>query len=440
MPIEVDEPSDVSTLAARVREMGEVAVLASSAEGRSFVAAGAVETSHAYVPEPQSLIRKGPLDAAGRDSPSDAWASVPRWIGLLPYEAARCLERTPVGRADARPRPHHELPCWKRYPAVAVVDHAAGRVTVVGDNADAERRLARAISQPHDGEGQPGPRASLLPLGPDEPAIVHEERIREALSLVAAGDLYQVNVARRYTFQVMGKGTDIFRQMRRYAPTSYGFYCEFDDVMVIGTSPELFLQALPDGRVLTAPIKGTRPRGDDRLSDAAHGRALDADEKERAELLMVIDLERNDLGRVSVTGSVRVPFPPRIERHTSLFHRVADVRGLLRTDVSREQLLRATFPSGSVTGAPKVRAMEVIASLEAHRRGLYTGAYGYLGRDGRVVLSIAIRTLTVRDGEGHYQAGGGIVDGSDPAREVEETRTKALQVAALVSGATRRGP
>jgi anthranilate/para-aminobenzoate synthase component I len=422
MPIEIDAPRDVVLLAARVRDLGNVCVLRSSSSGLSFVAAGAVETSDRWVPEV--------------DRTTSRWGEVPRWIGLLPYEAARGLERGTGARVvtspDARPVPHHVAPSWKRFPAVAVVDHEAGRVTVVGDDERTEGALAARLRSNVAAAPQP---ATLRLLADEEPSSVHEDRIREALRLVAAGDLYQVNLARRLSFAAEGDSLSLFQAMSRKAPTNYGFYSEFDGVGVVGTSPELFLEALPDGRLLTTPIKGTRPRGKDASSDRAVLQELDQDEKERAELLMVIDLERNDLGRVARTGSVRVPFPPRIETHPSLFHRVADVRAELRPGVSHEQLLRAVFPSGSVTGAPKRRAMEAIAHLEASRRGLYTGAYGYVGRDGRLVLSIAIRTLTVRrsDGEAHYHTGGGIVFGSDPVREVEETRTKALQVAALLS-------
>jgi anthranilate/para-aminobenzoate synthase component I len=452
MPIEVVAPLDVLQLASWLSPLGDLAVLRSAFSGRSYVAAGSVETSSAWVPDPDSELIAGVETSPARTAMSmrtnaNAWGAVPRWIGSLPYEVARGLEcaegteRSATASAphapgiDPRPSPHHVAPSWRRYAAVVVVDHEAGRVTVVGDDDEAEERLA-AFLRDRATEVAARPSARLVPLEPEEPASVHEDRIREALRLVQAGDLYQVNLARRLRFWVEGSPLQAFSRLVKHAPTNYGFYCDYDGTVVAGSSPELFLEARPDGSLLTVPIKGTRPRGFDAVDDARLARELANDPKEQAELLMVIDLERNDLGRVAETGSVRVPAHPRVERFPSLFHRLADVRARVRQGVTRRALVEAMFPSGSVTGAPKRRAMQVIADLEATRRGLYTGAYGYVGRDGRLVLSIAIRTLTIRvdDREAHYHTGGGIVWGSDPAREVEETRVKALQVAAMLSG------
>jgi anthranilate/para-aminobenzoate synthase component I len=161
---------------------------------------------------------------------------------------------------------------------------------------------------------------------------------------------------------------------------------------------------------------------------------LDQDPKERAELVMIVDVERNDLGRVAEIGSVRLLRAPRVVTLPTVHHRVATVSSRLRPDITRTELLEVTLPSGSVTGAPKVRAMEVIARLEPHRRGLYTGAFGVLCHDGSLVLAMAIRTLTERGGQAHYFAGGGIVADSEPAREVEETQWKGVQIAALRGG------
>jgi anthranilate/para-aminobenzoate synthase component I len=201
---------------------------------------------------------------------------------------------------------------------------------------------------------------------------------------------------------------------------------------VAGSSPELFLDLSASGRLLTGPIKGTRPRGADAVSDRAFRRDLSSDPKEQAELMMVVDVERNDLGRVARTGSVRVLGPPRVETFGNVHHRVARVTARLAQGVSRNALLEATLPSGSVTGAPKIRAMEVIAELESERRGLYTGAVGSLGYDGTLRLAMAIRTLTRRGGVAHYFAGGGIVADSVVEREVTETRWKAAQLERLL--------
>jgi anthranilate/para-aminobenzoate synthase component I len=186
--------------------------------------------------------------------------------------------------------------------------------------------------------------------------------------------------------------------------------------------------------LFTAPIKGTRPRGKDAFEDRALVQELDQDPKERAELTMIIDVERHDLGRVSQVGSVRVLAGPEIVTHRTVHHRLALLAGRARADASREEVLASMLPSGSVTGAPKVRAMEVIARLEASRRGLYTGGIGFVAHDGGVTLSMAIRTAVLRGSEGEYWTGGGIVADSDPAREVEETRWKAVQLLRAAGG------
>jgi anthranilate/para-aminobenzoate synthase component I len=258
-------------------------------------------------------------------------------------------------------------------------------------------------------------------------------RIRAALALIAAGDLYQVNLARPLAFDLAGSPVDLFAALVRSAPAPYAFFVDFGAVGVaIGTSPELALE-VRGHRLRTGPIKGTRPRGVDAASDAAYAAALDADPKERAELTMAVDLHRNDLGRVAVPGSVRVLGDPHVVAGRTVWSRVAEVVARRDPACDLEDVVRATVPLGSVTGAPKVRAMEVIAALEPERRGLYAGALGYVGRDGALVLAMAIRTLEVDPALGRvrYFSGGGIVADSDPERELDETRWKASQLGAL---------
>jgi anthranilate/para-aminobenzoate synthase component I len=243
-----------------------------------------------------------------------------------------------------------------------------------------------------------------------------------------------VNLARRQRFATRGRGLDVYLAMAAGSPAPFGACLDLDGTFVCATSPELFLAIdRASGRVVTAPIKGTRPRGRDVDADTALARALDQSSKERAELTMILDVERNDLGRVCAPGSVRLLAAPRVETHRSIHHRAAVLGGVLRSDVTPADALRAMFPSGSVTGAPKVRAMEIIARLEPFRRGLYTGAFGYVAHDGSVKLAMAIRVLTARDGEAHYFAGGGIVADSDPEAELDETRWKATQIERLTT-------
>lgn len=363
---------------------------------------------------------------------SGPFGTAPRWIGVLPYEACRHLERPGRGAApERRPAPPLATPRWLRYPAVAVVtDH----VLVVGDERRAVDHLARLLERPA--------RVSVARarLREPEPAPIHARRIEAALAHIARGEIYQVNLARRFELEISGSTLELFAVLSGAAPAPYAFMLELGALGCAGGSPELFLRTTPDGRLLTAPIKGTRPRGADAVTDARQREELDQDEKERAELVMVVDLERNDLGRVARSGSVRLLQAPQIRTLPTLHHRFAVVGARLAPGRSRAEILGAMLPSGSVTGAPKVRAMELIAELEAHRRGLYTGAYGVLHRDGTLSLAMAIRTL-VRDGDrGEYFSGGGIVADSSPEREVLETAWKARQLAALWGEAIAVGP
>ncbi len=228
-----------------------------------------------------------------------------------------------------------------------------------------------------------------------------------------------------------GSPVDVFAQLFGKAPSPYGVLWDVDgDLTVIGTSPELALEAR--GALLrTAPIKGTRPRGTCRVTDEANRLELEASDKEAAELVMAVDLHRNDLGRVARFGSVCAVGGPRTIASRTVFSRVREVVARREVGCDLSSVVQAALPCGSVTGAPKVRAMEIIAELEAHRRGLYTGAIGYVGRDGGLVLSMAIRTAVAsrRDRALEYFSGGGIVAGSDPLREVAETNWKASHLA-----------
>lgn len=369
-------------------------------------------------------------------------ASAPRWIGVLPYEHRRSLERPAWRPEDHRPPALLDRPIWLRYPAVVGVDHRSGRVMVTGIDRLAVDALAGAFA----GRRAPPPSPLRIEVADDEPPSLHAERILAAKRLILAGDLYQVNLARRLVVRVLrGDALTLYESLVRKAPTPLGAFLDLGEgLRVVSTSPELFLHAAPApespgesrgwGALLTAPIKGTRPRGKDAIEDRALAEELDRDPKERAELTMIVDVERNDLGRIAIPGSVRVTALPHVVTQRTVHHRVACVTARARPDCSREDVLRALLPSGSVTGAPKVRAMEVIATLEPRRRGLYTGAIGHLAHDGSLTMAMAIRTAVLAGNEGEYWTGGGIVADSDPAREVEETRWKALQLQRAADG------
>jgi len=400
-------------LARRLGEHRGLAVLLGAGARSSFVACDPVATSEDLVPTVDG-------DARGYAG----LPAAPQWVGLIPYEAVRGIERVAISN-DARAAPSITTPRWHRYDAVIRVDHVTGEVALEADDSAAAERLLRAASR-SERDARP---VTLEPIAGESPRA-HAERIAAALEYIARGDIYQVNLARRLRYTLEGTPLDLFARLACQAPSPYGFFLEVgDDRVVAGTSPELALEARGDV-LRTGPIKGTRPRGRCAATDAAERADLEASDKERAELVMAVDVHRNDLGRVAAIGSVRA-LEPRTLVSRTVFSRVREVvaRREVGSDLSRT--VSAVLPCGSVTGAPKVRAMEIIRELEAHRRGLYTGVVGYVGRDGGVVLAMAIRTAVVsrRAAELEYFSGGGIVAGSDPAREVAETEWKAAHLA-----------
>lgn len=247
----------------------------------------------------------------------------------------------------------------------------------------------------------------------------YQRAVAKVIDYIAAGDIYQVNLSQRFTVPLPDDPLAIYQRLQQQTPATYGAFLDFGDFQIISNSPELFLRVTPDRHVVTRPIKGTRPRL------AGMDVELLNSVKDQAELNMIVDLERNDLGRICEIGSVKVTEPRGIEAHPTVYHGVATIEGVLRNDVTLVDLLRATFPGGSVTGAPKIRAMQIIEELEPVRRGPYCGAIGYLAANGTIELNMAIRTMVVRDNLVHVPVGGGIVADSDPAAEYEETLVKA---------------
>jgi para-aminobenzoate synthetase component 1 len=331
------------------------------------------------------------LDDIAADSP--AGAPEPRWIGYLSYDLGRLFEALPQRAVDDLGMPLfaftlHHVP----------VDLPWG--------------------------GRPQRRRERATLASNFTREQYLEAVERAIDYIAAGDVFQVNLSQRFTAPLTEHPSQIYDRLRRQSPATYGAYLDHLDYALLSNSPELFLRVQRDDasgqrKVITRPVKGTRA--------AAPGMALALrdSEKDQAELHMIIDLERNDLGRVCEIGSVRVSEGRMIESHPTVHHGVATVEGILREDVGLVDLLRATFPGGSITGAPKIRAMEIIEELEPNRRGPYCGAIGYLAPGGFLELNIAIRTMIVRDGLIHMSVGGGIVADSDPQAEYDETLVKA---------------
>jgi len=263
-----------------------------------------------------------------------------------------------------------------------------------------------------------------------------EAAVARVKEYIAAGDVMQVVLSQRLSIPFAHAPLDLYRALRMLNPSPYMFFLNLDDFHVVGSSPEI-LTRLEDGEVTVRPIAGTRPRGADEAEDAALEAELLADEKERAEHLMLIDLGRNDVGRVAETGTVKVREQMKIERYSHVMHIVSMVSGQIRKEYSAIDALRATFPAGTVSGAPKIRAMEIIRELEPVKRGVYAGAVGYIGWHGNMDTAIAIRTAVIKDDVLHIQVGAGIVYDSDPTREWDETMNKGRAVfraVALVEG------
>ncbi|MBL8864365.1 MAG: aminodeoxychorismate synthase component I, partial [Planctomycetia bacterium] len=248
--------------------------------------------------------------------------------------------------------------------------------------------------------------------------------VRRVIDYIHAGDVFQVNLSQRLLAPLSERPLDLYGRLRERCPSPFGCYFDIGDFQILSASPEQFLK-VSDGEVVTRPIKGTRPRGRTPEDDAALLRDLTTNPKDRAENVMIVDLLRNDLGRVCEYGSIRVPRVCEVESYNYVHHLVSEVRGRLRSNLTPWDLLRATFPGGSVTGAPKVRAMEIIAELEPTARGPYCGSVGFVGFDGTMDSNILIRTFTAGRGRLQFPVGGGIVADSDPEREYEETLHKA---------------
>ncbi|WP_028631064.1 anthranilate synthase component I [Metapseudomonas resinovorans] len=251
----------------------------------------------------------------------------------------------------------------------------------------------------------------------------YEQAVREIKEYILAGDCMQVVISQRMSIPFQAAPIDLYRALRCFNPTPYMYFFNFGDFHVVGSSPEVLVR-VEDGLVTVRPIAGTRPRGATEEADRALEEDLLSDAKELAEHLMLIDLGRNDVGRVASTGSVKVTEKMVIERYSNVMHIVSNVTGQLKEGISAMEALRAILPAGTLSGAPKIRAMEIIDQLEPVKRGVYGGAVGYLAWNGNMDTAIAIRTAVIKDGELHVQAGAGIVADSVPALEWEETLNK----------------
>jgi len=265
-----------------------------------------------------------------------------------------------------------------------------------------------------------------------------EESVLKIKQYITAGEAIQVVLSQRLAQATDVAPFEIYRALRTINPSPYMFFLDFTDFHIIGASPEILVR-VEDGMVMTRPLAGTKPRGKSPAEDARLEQELRNDEKERAEHIMLVDLGRNDIGRVSKPGSVEVSDLMDVERYSHVMHLVTHVQGKLRHDMTAFDALRACFPAGTVSGAPKVRAMEIIAELEPEKRGAYAGAAGYFSFSGNMDMAIAIRTMVVKNGIAYTQAGSGIVYDSVPEREYEETMNKARALLKAIDQAEKSG-
>ncbi|MBI2860798.1 MAG: anthranilate synthase component I [Chloroflexi bacterium] len=374
-------------------------------------------------------------------------AGLPRFhggmVGYLSYEVARYFERLPSPERDTLDLPESLMMLAD---TLLVFDHLTHKIKVVAHvhiNGDVETAYAgacRRIDALVDRLGHPVPAQPAAPGPSGHPVESNlsqsdfEAIVERAKEYIYAGDIIQAVLSLRLSRRTSASPFAIYRALRSINPSPYMYYLHLKDFHIVGASPELLVR-VEDGVVSNHPIAGTRPRGKDPGQDQALEEELKNDEKERAEHIMLVDLGRNDIGRISEPGTVEVTQLMDIERYSHVMHLVSHVQGRLRKGLSQFDALRASFPAGTVSGAPKIRAMEIIAGLEPDKRGPYSGAVGYFDFSGNLDTAIAIRTFVIKDGVAYVQAGAGIVADSVPEREYQECLNKAQALLAAIKQA-----
>ena len=357
-------------------------------------------------------------------------------VGYLGYDAAAWFEPVTLQAASEE----QDEGGFMLFDTVLAFDHVRHRILIIAnaritgdDDLESlyqfacakiefvERELDRPLSKPHCPDKTP------IEVTSNVSKDQFEQMVRTAKEYIAAGDIYQVVLSQRFETKVSADPFTVYRALRHVNPSPYMYFIRVGDRSIVGSSPEMLVR-VEGRRVETHPIAGTRPRGKTEEEDLRLAEELKRNEKERAEHVMLVDLGRNDIGRVSEYGTVKVPTYMTVERYSHVMHLVSIVEGKLADEYDRLDALVACFPAGTVSGAPKVRAMEIIAELENRRRGVYAGAVGYLDFAGNLDFCITIRTVLIEHGQAYVQAGAGIVTDSNPAAEYEETRDKARAV------------
>lgn len=365
------------------------------------------------------------------------------FLGWLSYDLGRHAERLPAKNPVDPGVPDFVV---AEYETLLVEDRRDRRLFLTGacDPQEGPSRLLARQAEALDllrevAEPRGAPGVAAQDVRPDVPPDVYMGRVARVLEYIRAGDVFQANLAQRFTGRAVADARETYRRLRAVSPAPHGCFLDLGGPQVLSISPELFL-ARRGSRVVTRPIKGTRPRAAAAAEDARLRAELETSAKDRAELAMIVDLLRNDLGRVARTGTVRVETAREIRAHPTVFHAVATVAAELGDEVHAADLLRATVPGGSVTGAPKIRAMEILEELEDVRRGPYCGSAGWFGHDGDLHLNILIRTVVLQGERLSFHVGGGIVADSDPAAEHEETLVKARALLRALTEPTEGAP
>jgi anthranilate synthase component 1 len=344
-------------------------------------------------------------------------------VGYTAYDAVRYFERVPGRSLDATVAPHAHYVAPR---SLLVFDHLTRGVALLHDGSEAERQsLRREVVKALRG-AVPTIQTETRGFSPATPSLseaAHAVGVRHAQEYIASGDVYQLVLSSRFEGRHSLSPFEVYRALRLLNPSPYMYFCELGDITVVGSSPEALVKS-HGGHAQLRPIAGSRPRGVDPAEDAQLEAELLADPKENAEHVMLVDLARNDLGRVAIAGSVQVSPYRVIERYSHIMHIVSGVHGELAPGEDAFDLFAATFPAGTLVGAPKVRAMEIIDELEPVGRQLYGGTVGYFGRRGDMDQAITIRTLVFRGDSYSYQAGGGIVADSSPRAEYDEVMAK----------------
>jgi len=358
-------------------------------------------------------------------------------IGYLAYDVVTRFERLPLPKQNELDLP---LAVFSFTETVLVFDHVKRRVRIVThlhlDASDLAAEYQRGITIIDDVQQRLSQPIRL----PQEPAPIHDQKalqvrsnrtkeefedmVRRSIEYIKAGDIFQVVPSQRLSRHVNASPFTVYRALRAINPSPYMFFFDLADFHIVGASPELLVR-YEDNEVTIRPIAGTRPRGFDKQSDEQLEENLKNDPKECAEHVMLLDLARNDVGRVCEIGTIKIDDFMTIERYSHVMHIVTNVAGQLCKDVSPFEALRAGFPAGTVSGAPKIRAMEIISELEGEQRGVYAGAAGYFSHSGNQETAISLRTMVIKNGRAYIQAGGGVVADSDPSNEYQESLNKA---------------